>query len=507
MVSEGGQQDVADGEDRPFAMKRVGRHSIVYGAGILFGRVVAFVMLPIYTHYLTPSDYGVMELVAMTLNIIAIAAGTRIGAGILRYYWMTNDPDGRNAVVSTTLIVIVLTYTAACVPTILAANPLSRLVFGTPEHGYLIRLAASSLAFSALSWVPLAYARARGLSTLYVVSDGARLALQIPLNVVFLAYFGLGVESIFLSTLIANVVMGVGLTAWMLRAVGTRFSRGATRNLLRYGIPLIATEIATFAMTFGDRYFIQAESDSAAVGLYALAAQFALLVAGIGYRAFEMVWEPTRFAVANRSDRDELYARAFVYLNLSVVTCAMGVSMLSVDVIRLLTPPEFHPAAVLVPFLACSFIFQGWIGLQDVGIHLRERTEFIAVANWIAAGVALIGLWIFVPRYLGMGAAVVTLGAFFLRYLLIFWFSQRLVPVRYQWGPVYRLLALALLTYGLGTLVPADSLGRSIAVKSVLVALYGLTVWRLVLSPADRGRVGVLYSQYATRGSRLGAGQ
>src|SRR5205823_14718273 len=67
-------------------MRRIGRHSLVYGAGLMLTKAVSFVMLPVYTRYLTPADYGVMTLISMTLDVIAIMAGTKVALGIFRYY-------------------------------------------------------------------------------------------------------------------------------------------------------------------------------------------------------------------------------------------------------------------------------------------------------------------------------------------------------------------------------------------------------------------------------------
>ena len=67
-------------------MGQVGKHALIYGLGIVLSRAVSFIMLPIYTRYLTPSDYGVMELIGMTLDVISMIAGAQIALGILRYY-------------------------------------------------------------------------------------------------------------------------------------------------------------------------------------------------------------------------------------------------------------------------------------------------------------------------------------------------------------------------------------------------------------------------------------
>jgi len=249
-------------------------------------------------------------------------------------------------------------------------------------------------------------------------------------------------------------------------------------------------EMATFIATFGDRYFLNAAADVATVGIYALAYQFGFLVAAIGYMPFEMIWEPVRFSVAKRPDRDELYARAFVYLNLMLVTTALAITLFVDDVLRVMTTPGFYPAARYVPVIVIAYVLQGWVGLQDVGIHVRERTEFITLANWASAITALVGYALFVPRYLAMGAAGVTVAAFAVRYLGCYWISQQLWRVGYRWGPVLRLIVLAVAVAVIGRLLPDLDLLASLGTKSGLMLLYVVGVLNLnILSAEEKGRL------------------
>ena len=469
----------------PFQMGRIGRHTLVYAVGILLAKAISFVMLPIYTRYLTPSDYGVMELIEMTLDVVAILAGARIAIGIFRYYHKATTEAERDAVISTALTVLAASYTFVGLLTFLAAEMLSQLVFQTPEHAPLIRLAAGSLACSSLTIAPLTYLRVRERSTLFVLTQLAQASLQLGLNLLLLVHYGLGIRAVFISGLLTKLVLGLALAGYLVSKVGLRFSRSSTRDLLRYGIPLIGMEMATFISTFGDRYFLQAAADVATVGLYALAYQFGFLVAAIGYMPFELIWEPVRFSVAKRPDRHELYARAFIYLNLMLVTIALAISLFADDVLRVMTTPAFYPAARYVPVIVIAYVLQGWVGFQDVGIHVRERTELITLANWAAAITALVGYAIFIPRYLAMGAAGVTVVAFAVRYLGCYLISQWLWRVEYRWAPVLRLLAVAVAVALVGVWLPDLDRLASLAAKSGLMLVYAACVLNLGVLSAD----------------------
>src|SRR5207248_3177067 len=181
-------------------------------------------------------------------------------------------------------------------------------------------------------------------------------------------------------------------------------------------LPLIGTPFATFIVTFADRYFLQRAGTIGDVGIYSLAYQFGFLLAAIGYIPFEMVWEPMRFEIAKRTDRDEVFARGFLYMNLVLITTAVGLSLFVPDVLRVMTTPAFYSAADLVSVILIAYVLQGWAQIQDIGILMSEKTVYSTSANWAAALVALAAYALLIPRYHGMGAAVATAIAFATRY-------------------------------------------------------------------------------------------
>ena len=475
---------------RPFQMGTVGKHALVYGLGTFLSRAVGFIMLPVYTRYLSPADYGLMELIGMTLEVISIMAGAQVALGIFRYYHKAETPDEQRAVVSTALFALGASYVMVGIVGMLAAPFLSSLLFGSAQHADLFRIASAGLAFQSLITVPMAFARVRDRSLLFVSVNAVKLAISLVLNIVLLTQLGMGVKGVLISNLVANAVVGLWLTVSVIREVGARFSRSATRDLLRYGVPMMGTWAAAFLLTYGDRYFLQAAGDATTVGLYSLAYQFGFLLSAVGYIPFMQVWEPKRFEVAKRPDRDAVMARAFVYMNVLLLTCAVGISLFVGDLLRIMATPAFGAAAEIVPVVLAAYVLQGWTSLQDTGILVRERTELVTLANWIAAGVALGGYALLIPSMLAWGAALATLAAFAVRHAIVYTISQRLWPVRYQWAPVLRLAAAAVVVCAAGVWMAPGGLWASAGVHALLLAVYFAALWNMdVLTADDRAIV------------------
>ena len=475
-------------EQQPYEIKRLGRHSLVYGVGNLLTKAVGFLMLPIYTNLLTAADYGVLALVFMTFEVVTIIAGSRIAIGIFHFYHKEESDEGRRRVLSTAFIVLSCTYGLAAFITMLGAPQVAGFVFGEGDRNALyLQVAAGSMAFEGLFLVPIALLQLEERSKLYVGVNMARLLMQVVLNLVFLIVLDMGVLGVLLSSLITYASVGIVLAVQLVRRVGLRFDTSSARSFLRFGLPLVLMQVATFISTFGDRYFLNAASGTTQVGLYSLAYQFGFLVAQIGFTPFHGIWDPQRFAIARRPDRDQIFARVFVYLNILLLSVALGVALLGGDVIRLMADEEFHAAAAYVPVLAAAYVFQAWGSFLNLGIYLKERTGYFALANWAAAIVALAGYVWLIPIWYAWGAAVTTLFSLMTRAMLAHLFSQRLWRVEYQWVPVGRLLAVASAVGVASALLPPLPIVTSVALHVGMFGVYALLVWRLpILDDEER---------------------
>lgn len=476
------------------------KHSLIYGLGMVLQRAVSFVMLPIYTRFLTPADYGVLALVEMTLDFISIVGGAQLALGVFRFYHKTDDPRQRQEVVSTSFLMVGALYGIIGLATFLAAPVVSTLVFGSDVHTGVIQIGAANLAVGALLIVPLAFARVENLSVLYVTVSSCKLVLALGFNILFVVQLEMGVMGVFLSSLITNVLVGGAISLWLVRRVGASFSGVWSRNLLRFGAPLMATKLASFIATFSDRYFLQAAANETVVGLYSLAYQFGFLLLMVGFTPFDMVWGPKRFELAKAPDRDRLLSQGFVILNLLLITTGLGIAVYVPDVLEILSAPAFHGAADVVPLILVAYVLQAWSSTQDIGILVRERTSLITFANFASAGVAVVGYALLVPPFLEWGAAIATLLAFLTRYALTYSFSQRLWHVAYEWRPVALLATWAAVIFTIHFFLPQTGVLLSLGLRTALIGLYFVGLWFLpVLAPRDRAAAVRFFKDHVQR--------
>lgn len=469
-------------------MRRLGRDSIVYAGGTLLARLVSFVMLPVYTRYLTPADYGILQLLDITLDIAAILVSAGALAGVTRFYFKTDDPERRRRLLSTAFLTQLGLNLLGTAGVFLLATPIWRMLLDGEGSPWFVRVAAANFTLGILANVPLLLLQLRQQAARFVTLSVVKLFLQLSLNIVFVVVLRSGPFGVLLSTFVANLVFGGVLCVGLLRHTGIHFDRGIFRELRKFGLPYQFEKAGTFIIAFGDRFFLKAFRGLAEVGVYGVAYQFGFLLTGSIARPLYRAWNPQRHQLAGlpRKERDARYNRGFRLINLVLVSASTAIALGITPMLGVMVTPEFFVAARYVPIIILASLFQIWTGTVGLGITITERTHYAAWATYIATGTVLLLYVVLIPPYGAMGAAVATLVSQLARFLAYYYWSHRLWPVSYDWRPHLVMLGLGtgatLLHYGFA---PEGIVGSG-ALAAALFLGYAAGTWFLALPRADR---------------------
>lgn len=470
-------------------IKRLGRHTLVYGAGVVISKLASFLMLPVYTRFLTPADYGTLELLSMTIDVIGTLVGLGLAAGVFKFYEDYDDAPNRNEVISTATISVVGIALVTSLTGLIFAPELTRLILEEQGQPILFRLFFLIYLAQACEAVPLLLIRAQQRSVLFVSFSVVRLVFQLTLNILFVVGFRMGVLGVLYGNLISSGTLAVILLGYLFRQVGLGFSREKFVAMVRFGYPMTFVSLGNFVLVFSDRYFLNYFTGTAAVGIYSLAYKFAFVLSTFAFGPFQLVWAPQRFAIAKRPDAAEIYTRVFLYLNLAMAGMALVISLSVRDLLRVMADPAFYPAHQVVPVVLAAQILMQWTAFSNLGFFLRNRTGQFALASLVGVAAVTALNALLIPRFGVHGAAWATLAAYAIRFLTVYALAHRHYPIHYDWPVVARLYAVAaaalVVRSGLGEL----PLVSSLVAGSALLILAGAGAYRFVLGVEDRGRV------------------
>lgn len=460
----------------------------MYSLGVVLGRAVSLIMLPVYTRFLGPADYGLISLLDMAVDVTAILFTAGTTAGVQRFYFKTSDPAERQRILSTAFLLVLGLATAGAICLSLASHPIWH--YGLKEAGaqWYVILAAANFSLGVLVTMPQSVAQIQQKPRFFVTIALVKLTLQLSFNILFVVYFRLGPVGLLLSTFTTYLILGGFLAAWLLRQTGFHFDFDVVRDLRRFGVPYQVAWAGSFLLTFGDRFFLQAGPGMAAVGLYGMAYQFGFLLQQLGSTPFINAWNPHRHQLVPlaRHERDARYNRGFLYFNLLLVTVATGIGVFIKPAIQVMTTEAFHVAATLVPVILLAYVAEGWTEVFRFQIDVSEQTRYTPYATWITVAVAIVLYSILIPRFGAMGAAAATVVCMSLRTVLVYRWAQRLWPVSWAFARPARLLLLGILSVVAMFLLAPATLPRQVGIGFAIIGAYALLAWHLVLGPAER---------------------
>ena len=463
----------------------LGRHAAIYSLGNILAKLTSFLMLPIYTRYLTPADYGVLELLQMTIDLVGMLAGVTLASSVFRFY-AEYDEDERKSVVSTAAIGVVTLASLAAVLGIVAAPMLSAVILR--EHGDALYFRLFFLIFVAntAELVPFMMCRALHRSRLVVTLNLARLVALLTLNIVFVVHLRMGVTGILISSLVVSSLMALGMTTFLFRQVGYSFSPAKFKEMAAYSYPVIFVSLGNFFLLFSDRYFLNHYVGTAAVGIYALATRFAVLLGALVYNPFMQIWGPQRFAIAKQPKARDVFSRVFVYINICLGVVALAISLFAHDVLKVMADRAFVSAYQLIPLLLVVQIVHFWSGYNNLGLLITKTTKKFAFGSLVAVPSVLLLNFLLVPRYGMMGAVIATFAAYVLRLIVVHHMAQQEYRIDYAWGRVARLYALLGAAFVLRVVLGEQPIVSSVVIGIGLLLITSFLVFKLILTQGER---------------------
>ena len=467
-------------------IRKLGHHTAIYMVGSMLAKLASFLLLPIYTRYLTPADYGILELLSMTIDLVGILAGMTLSSSIFPFYAEAKEGDDANAVISTAAIGMTALSMITAAVGLLLAPALNN--FLTPERGKAVYFQIFFLIYIAQTAevVPFMMCRALQRSVLVVVINLIRLLALIGFNVLFVVVLGMGVMGILISTLVVSATVSIGMLIFLFRNTGFVFSAVKFKKMARFAFPVAFVSLGNFFLVFSDRYFVNHYVGPAAVGLYGLAYRFGFLISTFVFGPFQQVWAPQRFVIARQANAREVFRRVFLYVNIGLGGTALVIALFVRDVLKVMTTQAFVSAYAIVPFILLAQIVHHWTAYNNLGLFLTKTTKKLAWGSAVAIPVVLVLNFLLIPQYGVWGAVAATLIAYTLRFLIIQRLSQQEYHIDYDWTRIIRLYGILIGAFLIRSLMGDLQIAPSIGIGSALLTAAMGSVYLFILNAREQ---------------------
>lgn len=461
-------------------ISQLGKHSAIYGAGLILQRLASFILLPLYMAYLSTADYGIQEVLNNTSSLLITVSGLGLISALYRSYFMYSDDGRRLDVAKTALSIFALSSAVVGGLLALFSRQMSGLLLPDASYSPLLMLTVLYIILSNIIAVPFAILRAKTQSIRYAVFSLAQFLIHMAGAIWLVAGLGRGVRGSLESMVLGQVAVLILFLPSFATTLKAHFSWPDLKEMLTFGLPLVPAMVAALSLTVSDRYFLRAFSTFDEIGVYGLGYRFGTMVQVLVMLPFSLSWAPVMWSVAAKPYAQRFYATVLTYFTAVALYVALGLSVLSPEVIRLMSRQEaYWRAWQVVPLVALSYVLYGLYYQLAVGLNLRKKTQYLPFVVGAAAGLNLLLNFVLIPLWGMMGAAAATLASYLALAILVYVVSNHFYPVSYEWGRLAKLAALFGFCYGSSLLIPSTSLPMALTMKVVLLLLCPLALYAL----------------------------
>lgn len=486
------------------AIKKLAGQTAVYGIPLILGRILSYLLVPLYTRVFEPGLYGTVSVFYSYSAFLLVVLSYGMETAFFRFSQQNED---RDRVYSTGMISLLITTSVFLTAILIFAEPVARFIDYADQKKYVVWF-GWILALDTLSAIPFARLRALNKPGRFARIRMAGIFLNIGLNLFFILFCpwvlknsgseflvgfiesihrsDWGIEYIFISNLISSGVVLILLLPEIF-SVKWELDRELWRRMFIYAFPLLFAGMAGIVNETFDRlllrYLLPMTPDEAEyqVGIYSACYKIAILMT-IFIQAYRYAAEPFFFAQARQNNAKDVYAGVMNYFIITVSLIFLGTMVYLDDFIMpVLVGAEYHQGRAVIPMLMMAHLFLGVYYNLSVWYKLADKTVWGAWFSVIGAVISLVLNIIWIPRaaehalhgYYGSAwAAFICYGAMMVLSYIV---GQKYYPVKYNIPKFFLYIGLAAGLYFVNVLLKFDNLLMSIAFHTVLILVY-LTV-------------------------------
>jgi O-antigen/teichoic acid export membrane protein len=469
-------------------VKEMFSHTVIYGLGLALNKSVTIILLPLYTKYFSTEELGLYTLVLALSFFLGVVYTYGMETSFIKFFIDEKNITKRKEIYSTTLISVFISSVFLSLILFLLSGQISSAIgfYDLLKGEFLIKVLAVMLVADTVYRFPLLLFRADLNTKTYSFLNILTFIINLAFNFIFIVYIKTGVEGIFYSYFIA--VLLTFLTGLILtrRYFSFRISVTRFKELVLFGNKFIYIGIALIIIDQSDKFFLKYFLGEGAVGVYwanyRLATVMSLVVA-----AYRFSWTPYFLNLAENPDNKKIISNIFTYFVFAGVTLFLFFSTIVKHLVQIpldgnyILAPDFWTGLTIIPLILLAYLFSGLFHNLNAAPFFKNRTIFILVITTFGLAVNLF-LNFFLVQMLGInGAALTLLLTYVVMFIWIYFYSQKIYKIEYEWSRIIKISFIASIIFILNYfIIISPGIGIIISILSTLLFLFLINAFGLI---------------------------
>lgn len=469
------------------AKRKVMENSFLYTFSALLVKAIGFLLLPFYTYYLSPEEYGTINLITSFIAILSIVSSLGLIASIIRYYSIyKNNKEKLKEFYGSIINFIFIVSGLLFVVLILANHFVMKHLIYSIDSFSLYLVAILLLLFNTFHSVHQGILQTIQKGRKLVVLNIIVFLAIVGLKILFVGVFHLGVMGFLLAQLFINVLyffyMMIDLIKYNQYKLILKFNY--IKEGLIYSLPLLPHNLSITIATFVSKLLIGVSSTVALIGIYSVSMQITAVVDLIQSSVYN-AFKPWLFDILTNEKKDmngEIVSLSNLLLYF-YSTLYMGVALFSQELVIIMTDQRYWMAWTVIPILMIGFSIKSiYYFYVNLIIFNLEGTRKLFIATVTGSFIDIFIAFILIPILGIYGAAIAFVIAKIVMTSLVVFIAQKYKVVDYNVLKMLSIIIPSLILSGIGLYFSYTSQLLSLSIsnfiyKLSIMLLYLLFVW------------------------------
>ncbi|WP_244996794.1 oligosaccharide flippase family protein [Caldifermentibacillus hisashii] len=420
--------------------KKLLNNSLIFAIGNLGSKFIVLILVPLYTYYLTKSEYGLIDLLTTTISFIVPIITLSIVDAVLRFA-MDHNYDKKEVLINSLMICLIGFFVLVIIfPLLKIILPFNKYIL----YFYLIIL--SQIIDNTLSQ----YIRAKEMIRLFAFSGIINAITLLISNVLLLMVLNKGITGYLVSIVVSNLVRSLLLLfrANIVKDIHLdKINISLVKEMLYYSIPLIPNALMWWIMSLSDRYLITYFLGLSANGLYAVANKVPSILS-IAHSIFFQAWQMAAIEEVESKDKSQFFSNVFniFWLTMFILTSLLLVFLKLI--INVFIAEEYFESWKYIPFLLLGVVFSSFSGFLGVNYIASKKTSGVFKTSIIGAVINFITNILLIPTLGINGASIATMLSFLVIWLLRIKDTKDFVIIKIKWKTLWLSFFILMLQIG-----------------------------------------------------------
>lgn len=405
-------------------LPKIVKNSALYSFTTLLQKGAAFFLLPLYTAFLTPEDYGIVNVVTSVSSFMAVLIMMALNGAATRFHYKDSDEGYRKVLWGTiTTIVFISSLGWGAVFFTLHRFLVDPFIGEIDFYPYAV-IGLANTVITPLYLLFQSYLQARQEAMHYSINTFSHFLVQVGLAIVFIAVYKMGAVGMLLSNVITSLIFFLYVLIVFIPRIKIGINKKVANDSFKYSLPLLPHQISIWSAGTIDRLFLNGYKGEAVTGIYSVGQQFGNVVGTIAY-SVNQAFVPWFFQMIEKGK--EGYRKIEQMGLISVIgysLIAFAISLFAPEILRVMVSEKFRDAWQVIPLLNFAFVFHG-VYFFFINILFVKDTGWVFVVTLSSMIVDIVASILLIPVLGFLGAGIACLMTYFSRSIFAFILSRK----------------------------------------------------------------------------------